>query len=433
MMFSFDLKNKKNYFFMGFVTVVLLMGLLVLWFQSGEVSENENSDDDVGHSVEVLDLSSLKFNRNVSSTGRVHSFNEAELSAEQGGLINRVDVSVGEMVSSGRVLVSFDAEDANNQLVQAETALLAERFRLEEMIAGERPERISILQSSVKNAEIELDQAVRQADNAIAVSRKNLFNNDLRAYMTDPALGTGELRNVDPPVISGVYRGHVEGDYRIRLYRSGAESGYSFRYVSPDGRSGVGTVNTRVPQPLGEDGLYILFPENFLRQINLEWFVPIPNDRSPTYISARDAYERALEERDPAIERAEENLERFKKELALVESGSREEHIEAQRALVRRAEAAVASAQNFLDRRVIRAPFDGEVVSISARVGENVSPGQVLVTIANENVLKLKVFLSPDKARLISQGNRAEIAGEYSGTVIAKASGVDRTTGQVEV
>ncbi len=233
-------------------------------------------------------------------------------------------------------------------------------------------------------------------------------------------------------MISGVYTGDKEGEYRISLYRSVAESGYSFNFVGLEGR-GAGSVNTRVPQPLGKDGLYILFPDNFSRHFNLEWVIPIPNHRSPTYISAKDAYERALQDREPSIQRAKENLNQLKEELALVRSGSRAEHIEAQRALVRRAEAMVASAQNALAKRLIRAPFAGEVMSITTRAGENVSPGQTLITVANEGALKLKVYVSPDKARLISIGNGVKIAGEYNGTVMTKASGVDPRTGQVEV
>lgn len=425
------MKSNQKYMYVGFIILTLLAGSVAVWLQKGD-EPAEEAGAGVRHTVEVIELSNLNSNQKISAVGRVHSFNEAELSAEQGGIVRHVNSSVGDTVFPGQILVQLETGDAESQLIQAEASLAAERARLEELLSGERPERLSILQSAVANAEIALAEIERQTQRAIDTALKNLLNTDLRAYLTDPTLRAEEQRSIDPPVISGVYEGVERGEYRISLYRSATESGYSFNFVGPEGQ-GAGSVNTRVPQPLGKKGLYILFPENFSRHFDLEWVVPVPNDRSPAYISARDAYERAVEERGPKIEQSKGNLNQLQKELSLLISGSRVEQADAQRARVRQAEAMVAMARNSLARQVIRAPFAGEVLSVSARVGENVSPGRVLISIANDSALKLEVFVSPDKARLISIGNDAEISGGYKGIVLAKASGVDPRTGQVEI
>ncbi len=197
MRLEFDVKIKKNHLFIGFVLLALVVGALAVWIQAGDEPE-ESDTTEVRHTIEVIDLSDREFLRTINSVGRVHSFNEAELSAEQGGVVSRIDVSVGEMVMPGRTLILLDAEDANNQLVQTESALVAERSRLEELLSGERPERLSILESAVSSAEIALSETERQTNNAVELARKNLLNNDLRAYLADPTLSAEDFRSIEP-------------------------------------------------------------------------------------------------------------------------------------------------------------------------------------------------------------------------------------------
>lgn len=426
---SFTRKN-KYYIFAGLALVFLVA--LVIIGRDKDVADSLDSSLEK-QEVEVLSLDSLDFKRILNSIGRVHSFNEANLSAELGGVVRQINYSIGDFVNQGQTLISLDSLDAESQLIQAELSLASEEARLRELISGERPERLTILQSSVTSAELALSETKRQTEKAINDAYESLLNNDLRFYLKDPNLKTDTERDITPPTVSGVYKGGVEGEYSITLYRSGTESGYSFLYNGPGGETGTGVVNTDIPQRLGNKGLYILFPENFARFYNLEWVLPVPNDRSSTYLTFKNAYERAIEEREFRIKQAEEVLKQRKEELVLIESGATEEQIAIQEARVKQAESTVASAINFFQKRSITAPFTGEIVNISTKIGENVSPGQTVISLANEGLLKIKIFVSPDNARLISVGDKALVSEKYEGVVVAKSSGVDVRTGQIEV
>ena len=422
---------KNKYLIVGVFVVFLLVVFAVLG--RGDEEKDSVKSSERNQTVDVLSLDELDYKRTLNSIGRVHSFNEANLSVELGGSVRQINYSIGDFVNQGDTLISLDSLDAENQLIQAELSLASERARLTDLINGERPERLSILESAVRTAELNLSETKRQTDKAINNAYENLLNNDLRIYLKDPTLNTDTERDITAPAVSGVYKGKKEGEYSITLYKSNTDSGYSFVFDGPEDLSGFGAVDTVIPQKLGDTGLYILFPENFARHYNLEWVMPLPNDRSPTYLTLKNAYERAVEEKDSKIKQAEEALKQRREELSLTESGVSDEQITIQEARVKQAESTVASALNLFKKRSVTAPFTGEIVNILTKVGENVSPGQTVVSLANEGLLEIKIFVSPDKARLISVGDEALVSDKYKGVVTAKSSGVDAKTGQIEV
>lgn len=427
-----NLKNKRTTFTL-IGTVILFFAFWVFWLATEkdvDLGNNSNSDS---VSVSLIDVLTLKANGSVITVnGQVESNNQASLSSEVGGVFQNVYVSIGQNVSKGQLLASFDDADIRLSLAEAEAGLVAQEVRLVEMKSGLQEGEIRKLESLVESAEIALEKVINDTQDNIESSRRNLLNNDLQVYLANERIFLNENQDITPPQISGVYGGDKEGRYSIQLYRSHAQSGYSFSYQGPD-EIGFGSVNTRVPQPLGKNGLFIIFPENFADQHDIEWIVPIPNDRGVGYLSVKDVYQRALDGRDPAIRQAEENLKQRKEDLALARSGSRQEQIQAQEAQVRQAEARVAAARSQLNKRWIRAPFSGTVSKVYARVGESVNPGQSMFALVNKQLLRVNAKVSPAEARLLSVGDKGLVEGEYSATVSAISGVLDSQTGQVEV
>lgn len=73
------------------------------------------------------------------------------------------------------------------------------------------------------------------------------------------------------------------------------------------------------------------------------------------------------------------------------------------------------------------------MASVSAQVGQTANMGQQIVSLINENGLRVKSYLSPDNARSLSTGDSAEVDGKYKGVVSAVSRAVNEQTGQVEV
>jgi multidrug resistance efflux pump len=82
---------------------------------------------------------------------------------------------------------------------------------------------------------------------------------------------------------------------------------------------------------------------------------------------------------------AARNAARAQVRVARAAATGAAEAVTAAEADVRRAEAAVASLELARDDLSVRAPFPGTVASLAVREGELVSPGQVLVRIADES------------------------------------------------
>jgi HlyD family secretion protein len=77
-------------------------------------------------------------------------------------------------------------------------------------------------------------------------------------------------------------------------------------------------------------------------------------------------------------------VQKAQNDLALLRAGTDPEQIAAQKAVVRQAEASVATAQAQMNKRVLHSPLDGVVTLQDAKVGEIISAGkEVSAVIAN--------------------------------------------------
>lgn len=390
------------------VAIFLVAGLALAQTGGSTTEADTQQATSTIQTVETYSVELARGDASVTADGVVESRAQASLTAEAAGVVRQVSVEIGDRVSAGQLLVSLSAEDERASLAQAQAGLESQQARLDEMVAGSRPAELENTALSVATAETNLESA-----------RESYLNTDLQAYLEDTDISTSR-GSLESPMISGVYEGEEEGEYEIDLYQSGAQSGYSFRFTGLE--SGVSPVSTEVPQPLGDRGLYIQFPEDFAETLDLEWVVPIPNTRSGQFAQARSN-----------LQQAEHSLQQAENNLSLATEGPRSEQVKAQEAAVAQAAAGVQSAESRLAKKVIRAPFAGTVSELDADVGELVSPGTALVGLVNTDELAVTTYLSAAAARAIQAGNTARIEDVYTGEVAAVSPAVSADTGSVEV
>ncbi len=124
--------------------------------------------------------------------------------------------------------------------------------------------------------------------------------------------------------------------------------------------------------------------------------------------------------------------------LRLVQAGPRREQIDAQRATVRQAEAAVSQASAALDNAIIRAPFAGVVTVRHREPGEAVSPGLPVVTVLNTADRWVRIYVREDEVGRVSLGQKATITSDaqpgkrYTGRVSYIASEAEFTPRNVQ-
>ncbi|HEB13570.1 MAG TPA: hypothetical protein ENI13_01170, partial [candidate division CPR3 bacterium] len=97
----------------------------------------------------------------VSITGRVQSAEDVNLAFEKTGTVGRINVSIGDKVARGTMLVSLTNSDIAAQLLESEAQLDFEQAKLDELQKGTRPEEIQAAEVDLANAERKAEADLR--------------------------------------------------------------------------------------------------------------------------------------------------------------------------------------------------------------------------------------------------------------------------------
>jgi len=113
---------------------------------------------------------------------------------------------------------------------------------------------------------------------------------------------------------------------------------------------------------------------------------------------------------------------------SMVKDGASETTLAAQWAMVEQAKAGLSAMNATYDAVVLRAPFDGEVSSLTLQLGDQIAPGMPVGVIVNRDNIEAVTYLSADDARSISVHNEVLIDGQFVGEVIGISSRLDEMT-----
>lgn len=106
-------------------------------------------------------------------------------------------------------------------------------------------------------------------------------------------------------------------------------------------------------------------------------------------------------------------------QLDLLQAGPAAQEIAAAEARVAQAEAALAAAQAALEQATLRAPFTGTVVALETSPGEAVTPGQVVLTLADLRHLRAETTdLSERDVGEVAVGQPAVVTVEVVGAQV---------------
>jgi HlyD family secretion protein len=146
----------------------------------------------------------------------------------------------------------------------------------------------------------------------------------------------------------------------------------------------------------------------------------------------------ALDKAQLAFDVAQSQRDQAAQQLQLLEVGPRPERIEAQRATVAQAGAALQQSDAMLANSVIRAPFDG-VVSVKDReIGETVAAGAPVLTVTNLNDRWVRIYIPETRIGAVHLGQPATITADtyqdrvYRGAVSFIASEAEFTPRNVQ-
>ena len=139
-----------------------------------------------------------------------------------------------------------------------------------------------------------------------------------------------------------------------------------------------------------------------------------------------------------AFEMAQAREGQARESLALLKKGPRSERVEAGRAALAQAEAALAIARRQLENTVLLSPVDGTVLAKNTEAGEFVSPGTPVVTVGNLDDVWLRAYVEETDLGRVKLGQGARVTTDtypgkaYEGTVSFIASDAEFTPKSVQ-
>jgi HlyD family secretion protein len=150
------------------------------------------------------------------------------------------------------------------------------------------------------------------------------------------------------------------------------------------------------------------------------------------------ASQESLDKARTAVEVAASQQRQAQEQLRMLESGPRSETIEARRAQLTQAEAAVATIDATLTNMTVRAPFGGIVTVRHREPGEIVPAGAPILTVMNPDDRWVKIYVPETRIGAVRIGQPATITTDtypvkpYRGAVVFIASEAEFTPKTVQ-
>jgi HlyD family secretion protein len=161
-------------------------------------------------------------------------------------------------------------------------------------------------------------------------------------------------------------------------------------------------------------------------------------DRTKRLLEGGAVSQEAFDKTSLAASVAESQYNQAEEQVHLLESGPRKERIEAQRAQLAQAEAAVRVIDATLANMTIRAPFDGVVTVRHREPGEIVPAGSAVLTLMNPESRWVRIYVTETRIGAVRLGQRARVRTDmdpdkqYGGEVAFIASEAEFTPKTVQ-
>jgi multidrug efflux pump subunit AcrA (membrane-fusion protein) len=302
-----------------------------------------------------IDLSIIASGDSISTAPTESDLNSFDLAFPKTGRVASISVAVGSTVKKGDVIASLEAADALGTVNQTKGAL-------------------ELAKAQYASLDLQYANVKKQQDVLVTNAYRTLLSSGLRPIASKKdSTNNLPIDNGQIPTITGTYSCDKEGSYKISPYYSGSQTGYSFTF---DGiEKGSGDVTYYTPQPLGKCGLFITFPSGYSSSDFMTWVIDIPNIKSDSYVTNKNAYDAAVATRDQVLKQFEANLG---------QNGS---------SAANTAQAAISSAQGAYEaalgayqNNLIIAPANGTVTFIDShlKVGQSVTANKVVISISTK-------------------------------------------------
>ena len=318
----------------------------------------------------------------IEASGTIEA-EEVVIASEFGGRVEEIVAGEGEEVEAGQVLIRLDTDLVESQVGEAEAALAAARANLARVEAGARPGEIATAEAMLEQAMAARDGAQRAWRDTVAIrDNPQQLNTQIDEAGTQVELAERGVTQAQAQVETL----RIQRD----AYAGGGDDESKTRYNALDQQVQAAQAAVAIAEEQVAGA-----------RANLQNLIDMrqnPVALNSVVNQANAQYEDAV----AAVGVAQASLD------ALLAKPTPEEVAVAQ-AHVSQAEAALGMLQIQMEKMTLYSPLSGLVSNRSIHVGETASPGATLMTVANLNEVKLRVYIPENRYGRIQLGQSVTV------------------------
>ena len=321
----------------------------------------------------------------VLSTGQVVSGTDLNLSFQGSGIVRRVNVKEGDVVSQGQILASLDESSALATLTQAQGSLAQAQANYEKLIAGSTTENIKTSQDAVNSAQQNLTNAYTGAINTLNNSYTAIYN----SYNVSVNIQNGYFSSQDP---SGIAVSTAKNDIDSNMQSIQASLSTAEKSMAP---SDIDSTVT-----LMMSGLNNVYDDVNIIRTQCDqgiYFYKVTTADKATLDGQKTAVNTVL----TAVTSLQQNIASLKlslqtaqDQLGVTQAPPTQAEIDLAKAQITSAQGQVDSAEVTLNNDVIVAPISGTITQVDTKVGEQGVPSQEAMILQNVNDLHAEADVS---------------------------------------
>jgi HlyD family secretion protein len=395
------------------VVVVAIGYLLVSRLNPGTTAETATP------AASGQQLPPVRASNEVVSDAVVVPIQYAGLSLPAGGIVAEIPIAEGDTVAAGDMLLKLESARQAAAVAQAQAGLLRAQNALAEIQAGARPEEIAAAQAAVDAAQSQLTRLEEGArPEEIAAAQAAVDAAQAQFARLEEGARPEEIQAAEAALdgarasLQKVQEGPGEEELvAARADLANAEAAVAQAQAAYDPVKYDPQIQAR-PESLQLEQATNAYEAAKARLAAIQNRATAADvaaarsgiDQAQAQLEALKAPARAADmdsalaginqaqaqleallapARAADVAAAQAEIRRAQAQLELLKSGARPETIAGVQADVAAAEAALAQAQIALDDTELYAPFPGKIASLDAKVGEQVSPGMPIVTLAD--------------------------------------------------
>lgn len=340
----------------------------------------------------------------VSGSGQVSASNQVTLSAKASGDIISLNVKAGQEVKAGAVIAQMDSGDAYYDL---ETARLSYN------------KLVTVDPTSLRNAENALTDAERNLEDAYVNVRTDLSS--AFTDMTDVMEGLKALYNCNTGYLSGC-KIYAQSDTKREYQSKGEASWYDAdkqireftdKYQTISKSSSKDEIESAITQIYG--AVFSVSEAAKRAQDAIVWFRDhLDSSSSQEKTQADAAYNTIV----PLVSSANSVVSKVTSARNSITSNKRafenaktslDDLRDGPDALdLRSSELSVRQKQEAVSNYVVRAPFDGVVASVAAKIGDSVNNGATIATLITKQKVA-EISLNEIDAAKVAVGQKATL------------------------